>query len=111
MLKIGNEGQANYAAAKAGIIGLTKTMAKEFGSRGIVINCVCPGFVGQTNMVSDIEADPAKMQAVLDRIPLHRMGTAEEVAGLVKFLALDAAAGYMTGHCINIDGGLAIGAT
>lgn len=103
--QIGNPGQANYAAAKGGVIGMTRAMAKEMGGRGVNVNAVCPGFID-----SDMTADLDKT-AILPNIPLKRFGTPEEVAGLVKFLALDPAAGYMTGHCINVDGGLAIGAT
>lgn len=102
---IGNPGQSNYAAAKAGIIGYTKSCAKEFGSRGICVNAVCPGYI-QTAMTQDIVDN-----IDLSRIPLNRFGTPEEVAGLVKFLAVDSSAAYITGHCFNIDGGLAIGAS
>jgi 3-oxoacyl-[acyl-carrier protein] reductase len=103
--QIGNHGQSNYAAAKAGIIGYTKSCAKEFGSRGICVNAVCPGFI-KTPMTKDNEE-----HIDLSRIPLHRLGTAEEVAGLVRYLAVDPSAAYITGHCFNIDGGLGIGAT
>lgn len=101
--QIGNMGQANYAAAKAGIIGYSKSCAKEFGSRGICVNVVCPGFI-QTPMISDTTID-------ISQIPLQRVGTPDEVAGLVRYLSLDLSAGYITGHCFNIDGGLGIGAT
>jgi len=103
--QIGNPGQANYAAAKGGVIGMTKALAKEFGSRGVNVNAVCPGFI-ESDMTKEINKE-----ALLPMIPLKRFGTPEEVAGLVKFLALDPAAAYMTGHCFNVDGGLAIGAT
>lgn len=103
--QIGNPGQANYAAAKGGVIGMTKSLAKEFGGRGITVNAVCPGFI-ESDMTKDLNKD-----ALLSLIPLKRFGAPEEVAGLVKFLALDPASAYMTGHCINIDGGMAIGAT
>lgn len=103
--QIGNPGQANYAAAKGGVIGMTKALAKEFGGRGICVNAVCPGFI-ESDMTKDLNKDN-----LLPYIPLKRFGTPQEVAGLVKFLALDPAAGYMTGHCLNIDGGMAIGAT
>lgn len=103
--QIGNPGQANYAAAKGGVIGMTRAMAKEFGGRGITVNAVCPGFID-----SDMTKDLAK-ETILPMIPLKRFGTPEEVAGLVKFLAVEPAGAYMTGHCFNVDGGLAIGAT
>lgn len=103
--QIGNPGQANYAAAKGGVIGMTRALAKEFGGRGVNVNAVCPGFI-DSDMTKELNKE-----AILPNIPLKRFGTPEEVAGLVKFLALDPAAAYMTGHCLNIDGGLAIGAT
>lgn len=103
--QVGNSGQANYAAAKGGMIAMTKSMAKEFGSRNICVNAVCPGFI-ESDMTKDLKKD-----VILPTIPLKRFGTAQEVAGVVKFLALDPAANYITGHCFNVDGGLAIGAT
>ena len=103
--QIGNPGQANYAAAKGGVIGMTKALAKEFGGRNICVNAVCPGFI-ESDMTKEIN-----QEALLPNIPLKRFGTTAEVAGLVRFLAVDPAAAYMTGHCLNIDGGLAIGAT
>ena len=103
--QIGNPGQTNYAAAKGGVIGMTKAFAKELGSRGVCVNAVCPGFI-DSDMTKELDKD-----ALLPLIPLKRFGKPEEVAGLVKFLALDSAAAYMTGHCFNVDGGLAIGAT
>jgi 3-oxoacyl-[acyl-carrier protein] reductase len=103
--QIGNPGQANYAAAKGGVIAMTKTLAKEYGSRGICVNAVCPGFI-ESDMTKDLNQDN-----ILPLIPLKRFGKPEEVAGMVKFLALDSAASYITGHSFNVDGGLAIGAT
>jgi 3-oxoacyl-[acyl-carrier protein] reductase len=103
--QIGNPGQANYAAAKGGVIGMTKALAKEFGGRNVCVNAVCPGFI-ESDMTKELNKD-----AIIANIPLRRFGTPEEVAGLVRFLATDPAAGYMTGHCFNVDGGLAIGAT
>lgn len=105
--QIGNPGQANYAAAKAGVIGLTKSNAKEFSTRGITVNCVCPGFI-ESDMTAELSDE--YLETVSKSIPLGRLGKPEEVAGLVKFLALDPAADYMTGHCFNVDGGIAIGA-
>lgn len=103
--QIGNPGQANYAAAKGGVIGMTKAMAKEFGGRGVTVNAVCPGFIA-SDMTKDLDTS-----ALLPLIPLKRLGEPHEVAGLVKFLALDPASAYITGHCFNVDGGMAIGAT
>ena len=103
--QIGNPGQANYAAAKGGVIGMTRALAKEFGGRGICVNAVCPGFI-ESDMTKDLNKE-----SLLPFIPLKRFGEPEEVAGLVRFLALDPAGAYMTGHCFNIDGGMAIGAT
>lgn len=103
--QIGNPGQVNYAAAKGGVLGMTKALAKEFGARNINVNAVCPGFI-DSDMTKDLNKE-----AILPMIPLKRFGAPEEVAGLVKFLALDPAAAYMTGHSFNVDGGLAIGAT
>jgi 3-oxoacyl-[acyl-carrier protein] reductase len=103
--QIGNPGQSNYAAAKGGVIGMTKAMAKEFGGRGVTVNAVCPGFIA-SDMTKDLDTS-----ALLPMIPLKRLGEPHEVAGLVKFLALDPASAYITGHCFNVDGGMAIGAT
>ena len=108
--QIGNAGQANYAASKAGVIGLTRAMAKEMASRGITINACCPGYI-ETDMTADIADNDADREALLSRIPLRRFGEAREVAGLVRFLVLDSAGAYMTGHCFNIDGGMGIGAS
>jgi len=99
---MGNAGQANYSASKAGVIGLTKTSAKEFASRGINVNAVAPGYI-QTEMTEKL-SEEAK-NAFLTVIPLGRPGTAEDVAGVVHFLA-GAASDYVTGQVINIDGGL-----
>lgn len=105
--QIGNPGQANYAAAKGGVIGLTMSNAKEFAGRGVTVNCICPGFIA-----SDMTAklDDAYLEEVSKGIPLGRLGKPEEVAGMARFLALDDAADYITGHCFNVDGGIAIGA-
>jgi 3-oxoacyl-[acyl-carrier protein] reductase len=99
---MGNSGQANYAAAKAGIIGLTKATAKEVASRGITVNTVAPGFV-ETDMTHALE--PELQERIRAQIPLGRFGTPEEVAELVVFLASDRAA-YITGQVVHINGGL-----
>lgn len=98
---MGNPGQANYSAAKAGVIGFTKTLAKEFASRGITVNAVAPGFIA-TDMTKDLKG----AEEVLKFIPLGRFGEAEEVAGMVRFLAADPAAAYITGQVMNVDGGM-----
>ena len=100
----GNPGQANYAAAKAGIVGFTKSVAKEVGKRGITVNCVAPGFV-QTDMTAGL-GDDVK-DAALGSIALGRLGTPEEIAGAVGYLASDDAS-YVTGQVLVVDGGLAI---
>lgn len=105
--QIGNPGQANYAAAKGGVLGLTMANAKEFASRGITVNAICPGFI-ESDMTSVL--DEAYLKQVSDGIPLKRLGKPEEVAGTCRFLALDPAADYITGHTFNVDGGIAIGA-
>lgn len=98
--QMGNPGQANYSAAKAGVIGFTKTVAKEFASRGITVNAVAPGFI-ETDMTADLGAEE-----ILKFIPLGRYGQPEEVAGTVRFLAGDPAAAYITGQVFNVDGGM-----
>ena len=97
----GNAGQANYSASKAGLIGLTKTLAKEFGSRNIRVNAVCPGFI-QTAMTADLGNTDEYMKL----IPMKRLGTPEDIAKVVKFLALDT--DYVTGQAIEVSGGLII---
>ncbi|QAY65569.1 3-oxoacyl-[acyl-carrier-protein] reductase [Paenibacillus protaetiae] len=99
---IGNPGQANYVAAKAGVIGLTKSSAKELSSRGITVNCIAPGFI-QTEMTDKL-TDEIKT-AMSAQIPLARFGAAEDIANAVRFLASDAAS-YMTGQTIHVDGGM-----
>ncbi|PLZ88187.1 beta-ketoacyl-ACP reductase [Fischerella thermalis CCMEE 5198] len=97
---MGNPGQANYSAAKAGVIGFTKTVAKELASRGITVNAVAPGFIA-TDMTSNLDAE-----GILKYIPLGRYGQPEDIAGMVRFLAADPAAGYITGQVFNVDGGM-----
>lgn len=99
---IGNPGQANYVAAKAGVIGLTKSAARELASRGITVNCVAPGFIG-TDMTDEL-SDEIR-ENILKGIPLGRLGKPEEVAGLVLFLASDDSS-YMTGQTLHLDGGM-----
>ncbi len=98
----GNAGQVNYAASKAGVIGLTKSLAKELGSRGITVNAVAPGFIN-TDMTASL-SEKVKEEASKN-IPLKRLGDPEDVANLVGFLASDAA-NYITGQVINVDGGM-----
>ena len=100
--QIGNIGQANYGASKAGIIGFTKTLAREFASRGIMVNAVAPGFI-ETGMTRTL---PEKVrEGFISNIPLGRMGTPEEIAEAVLFLATEAS-NYITGQVINVNGGL-----
>lgn len=100
----GNAGQANYAAAKAGLVGFTKTVARELGSRNVTANLVAPGFV-ETELTADLPG--SMMEKVVERIPLSRLGQPEDIAPIVAFLASDAAA-YITGQVICVDGGLAL---
>merc|ERR1719201_1435520 len=99
--KIGNVGQANYAAAKGGVIAMTMSMARECAPRGITVNAVAPGFI-ESDMTAELPAEI--VDGVMGNIPAGRFGKPEEVAGLVKYLALDPSALYITGHCINVDG-------
>ncbi len=98
---MGNPGQANYSAAKAGVIGFTKTIAKELAPRGVTANAVAPGFIA-TDMTDDLK----NTEEILKFIPLGRYGQPEEVAGLIRFLAADPAAAYITGQVMNVDGGM-----
>ena len=101
----GSAGQVNYASAKAGLIGLTRSLARELGSRGITANVVAPGFI-ETDMTAALSADQVK--AYGDQIPLKRLGAVNDIAATVEFLASDAA-GYITGALIPVDGGLGMG--
>ncbi len=101
---IGNPGQANYSASKAGVIGLTRTVARELASRNITVNAVAPGFIA-TDMTAKLGEDV--ISQVKERIPLGRVGEPQDVADAVVYLASDAA-GYITGHVLSIDGGLTV---
>ena len=98
----GNIGQTNYAAAKAGMLGFSKSLAREIGSRNITVNCVAPGFI-DTDMTRDLDAD--QRNALVGQIPLGRLGTVEDIAGAVAFLASPAAA-YITGATLHVNGGM-----
>ncbi|HYO84058.1 MAG TPA: 3-oxoacyl-[acyl-carrier-protein] reductase [Bryobacteraceae bacterium] len=100
--EMGNAGQANYSASKAGLIGLTKSLAQEMGSRGITVNAIAPGFI-ETDMTGVLQAE-AK-ERLLSLIPLRRMGQPEDVAAAVQFLAGDGAA-WVTGHVLDVIGGM-----
>jgi len=99
---IGNAGQANYSASKAGIIGLTKSVAREVASRNITVNAVAPGFI-DTDM-TQVLSDEVK-EGFLKNIPINRMGTVDDVSHVVRFLASDASS-YLTGQVVNVDGGM-----
>lgn len=99
----GNVGQVNYAAAKAGVLGMTKTIAREYAARGITCNAIAPGFI-KSDMTGELSEKI--VEAVMGTIPMKRFGEPEEVAGLVKFLAIDPASAYITGQTIQIDGGM-----
>jgi 3-oxoacyl-[acyl-carrier protein] reductase len=98
--QMGLPGQANYSAAKAGVIGFTKSIAKELATRSITVNAIAPGFIS-TDMTEGLEAEE-----ILKAIPLGRYGEPEDIAGMVRFLASDPAAAYITGQTFNVDGGM-----
>ncbi len=102
---LGSAGQVNYAASKAGLVGMARSLARELGSRGVTANVVAPGFI-ETDMTAELGEDLVKKYA--DQIPLGRLGSANDVAGAVEFLSSDAA-GYITGALIPVDGGLGMG--
>jgi 3-oxoacyl-[acyl-carrier protein] reductase len=102
---IGNAGQANYVAAKSGVIGLTKSAARELASRGITVNAIAPGFI-ETDMTAKLGEDIQK--SLLDQIPLQRLGKPEDIAHMATFLASEQAS-YMTGQTLHIDGGMYMG--
>ena len=97
---MGNPGQANYSAAKAGVIGFTKTVAKELSSRNVTVNAVAPGFIA-TDMTEGLDSED-----ILKYIPMGRFGKPEDIAGMIRFLAADPAAAYITGQTFNVDGGM-----
>lgn len=101
----GNAGQANYIASKSGLMGLTRAVAAEVGSRNITVNTVAPGFIG-TDMTANLP-DSVKSK-ILNLVPLNRMGTDRDVASAVRFLVTDEAS-YVTGHCLNVNGGMFMG--
>jgi 3-oxoacyl-[acyl-carrier protein] reductase len=103
---MGNAGQANYSAAKAGIIGLTKTLAREFASRNITVNAVAPGFI-KTDMTSDLTSKPDISAKIMELIPLKRFGESSDIANMTAFLCSEEA-GYITGQVFSVDGGMAM---
>ena len=103
--QLGSAGQVNYAASKAGLLGMARSLARELGSRGVTANVVAPGFI-ETDMTAELGEDLVKKYA--EQIPLGRLGSADDVAGTIEFLGSDAA-GYITGALIPVDGGLGMG--
>jgi 3-oxoacyl-[acyl-carrier protein] reductase len=103
---IGNAGQANYAAAKAGMIGFTKTLAREFASRNVTVNAVAPGFI-KTDMTTEFVNNPEASARILEVVPLKRFGEAADIASMTAYLCSEEA-GYITGQVFNVDGGMAM---
>jgi 3-oxoacyl-[acyl-carrier protein] reductase len=103
---IGNAGQANYSAAKAGMIGLTKTLAREFAGRSVTVNAVAPGFI-KTDMTTEFVNNPEASARILEAVPLKRFGEAADIANLTAYLCSEEA-GYITGQVFNVDGGMAM---
>jgi 3-oxoacyl-[acyl-carrier protein] reductase len=103
---LGNAGQANYAAAKAGMIGFTKSMAREFASRNVTVNAVAPGFI-RTDMTTEFVNKPELAAKVLDTVPLKRFGEASDIANMCAYLASEES-GYITGQVFTVDGGMAM---
>jgi 3-oxoacyl-[acyl-carrier protein] reductase len=103
---IGNAGQANYAAAKAGMIGFTKTLAREFASRNVTVNAVAPGFI-KTDMTTEFVNNPEASTRILEVVPLKRFGESADVANMAVYLCAEEA-GYVTGQVFNVDGGMAM---
>lgn len=103
---MGNAGQANYSAAKAGMIGLTKTLAREFAGRNVTVNSVAPGFI-KTDMTTEFVNNPEASAKILEAVPLKRFGEAADIANMTAYLCSDEA-GYITGQVFNVDGGMAM---
>jgi len=103
---MGNAGQANYSAAKAGMIGLTKTLAREFASRNVTVNAVAPGFI-KTDMTAEFSGNPEVSAKILEAVPLKRFGEAADIAAMTAFLCAEEA-GYITGQVFAVDGGMAM---
>jgi len=103
---IGNAGQANYSAAKAGMIGLTKTLAREFAGRSVTVNAVAPGFI-KTDMTTEFVNNPEASAKILEAVPLKRFGESADIANLTTYLCSEEA-GYITGQVFNVDGGMAM---
>ena len=103
---MGNAGQANYSAAKAGMIGLTKTLAREFAGRSVTVNAVAPGFI-KTDMTTAFVNNPEASGKILEVVPLKRFGEAADIANMTAYLCSEEA-GYITGQVFNVDGGMAM---
>ncbi len=103
---MGNAGQANYSAAKAGMIGLTKSLAREFASRGVTVNAVAPGFI-RTDMTTEFVAKPEIAAKILEQVPLRRFGEAADIASMCAYLCSEES-GYVTGQVFTVDGGMAM---